>query len=141
MIHLQCTKWVRMAIMHFNITQKRLNWVMWERTINFQLCICMGKVLRLMRKKKFIIWNRLQLVVTYPTIEIGENSRFERAAKHFFIGANLGCDDSMEHLTLLYTRGYVKKDDLALDLRGHQATVDATKSPQREEGEGREYLF
>ena len=29
--------------------------------------------------------------------------------------------------------GYVSKDDFAVALRGHQAAVDATKSPQREE--------
>jgi hypothetical protein len=31
--------------------------------------------------------------------------------------------------------GFVSKEDFAAALRGHQAAVDATKSPQREKGE------
>ena len=32
-------------------------------------------------------------------------------------------------------RGFVKKEDFAAALRGHQAAVDATKSPQRQAAE------
>jgi TPR repeat protein len=61
------------------------------------------------------------------------NGRMERAVKHFIIAANMGCDESLKVLWELHAKGFVKKDDLAATLRAHQAAVDATKSPQREE--------
>ena len=68
------------------------------------------------------------------TIE-GKNGRYERAFKHFIIAAKLGDDDSLNALKEGYKKGYVSKEDFAAALRGHQAAVDATKSPQREKGE------
>jgi hypothetical protein len=41
----------------------------------------------------------------------------------------------MKALWKLHARGLVKKDDLTVTLRAHQAAVDATRSPQREEAE------
>jgi tetratricopeptide (TPR) repeat protein len=64
-----------------------------------------------------------------------ENSRFERAAKHFIIAANLGCDTSLKAVKELFVLGVVSKDDYAAALRAHQAAVDATKSAEREEAE------
>ena len=64
-----------------------------------------------------------------------ENSKFERAAKHFIIAANLGHDESMKALKRCYKFGDVSKNDFAAALRGHYAAVAATKSPQREFGE------
>jgi len=62
----------------------------------------------------------------------GGNGRYDRAVKHWIIAANLGDDDSIEKLKEMYKCGYVIKEDFASALRGHQAAVDATKSPQRE---------
>jgi hypothetical protein len=61
------------------------------------------------------------------------NGRMERAVKHITIAANMGHEGSMKALWKCYARGLVKKDDLNATLRAHQAAVDATKSPQREE--------
>jgi hypothetical protein len=63
------------------------------------------------------------------------NGRLERAWKHFIIAANQGVDGSLENLRNVYEMGYVSKEDFAAALRGHQAAVDATKSPQRDEAE------
>eukprot|EP00985_Skeletonema_marinoi_P001201 scaffold476_cov77-Skeletonema_marinoi.AAC.16 len=60
------------------------------------------------------------------------NDRFFRAVKHHIIAANLGYDDSIQMLKRCYKNGFVSKEDFAAALRGHQAAVDDTKSPQRE---------
>jgi TPR repeat protein len=65
----------------------------------------------------------------------GENGRMERAVKHFIITASMGCDESMKSLWKYHAKGFVKKVALTVTLRAHQAAVDATKSPQREEAE------
>ena len=62
----------------------------------------------------------------------GANGRDDRAVKHLIIAANLGHDDSLEKLKLI---GRVSKEDFASALRGHQAAIDAAKSPQREAAE------
>ena len=64
-----------------------------------------------------------------------KNGRYERAARHFIIDANLGFDDSMETVKNMYKDGLVSKDVFASTLRAHHAVVDATKSPQREAAE------
>jgi tetratricopeptide (TPR) repeat protein len=64
-----------------------------------------------------------------------DNCRHERAVKHFVIAAKLGYNDSADALKEGFKRGYVSKEELAAALRGHQAAVDATKSPQREVAE------
>jgi len=65
----------------------------------------------------------------------GMNGRLDRAVKHFIIAAKLGHDDSIQSLKEMYKSGDVIKEDFASALRGHQAAVDATKSPQREAAE------
>jgi len=62
----------------------------------------------------------------------GGNGRYDRAVKHWIIAAKLGHDDSVQRLKGMYKSGYVSKEDFASALRGHQAAVNATKSPQRE---------
>jgi tetratricopeptide (TPR) repeat protein len=62
-----------------------------------------------------------------------KNGRVERAAKHYIIAAKLGDDDSMESVKSLQEAGIVGKEDFAAALRGYQAAIDGTKSPQREE--------
>ena len=61
------------------------------------------------------------------------SGRMNRAAKHWIIAAKLGYGDSLKGVKMLYEEGYVSKEDFAAALRGHQAAIDATKSPQREE--------
>jgi len=48
------------------------------------------------------------------------------------IAANLEDDGASDALKEGLKRGLVSKDDLASVRRAHRATVDATKSPQRE---------
>ena len=62
-----------------------------------------------------------------------ECGRFDRAVRHWIIAANLGDDKSLQRLKESYKDGHVSKEDFAAALRGYQAAVDATKSPQREE--------
>ncbi len=63
------------------------------------------------------------------------NGRLERAAKHWIIAANLGCDTSLKIIKDLFVDGIVSKDDYAAALRGYQSAVNETKSSEREEGE------
>eukprot|EP00984_Skeletonema_dohrnii_P033556 scaffold30473_cov150-Skeletonema_dohrnii-CCMP3373.AAC.4 len=63
------------------------------------------------------------------------NGRPDRATKHFIIAAKLGYDNSMKMVKEGFKNGLVSKEDFAATLRAHQAAVDATKSPQREEAE------
>ena len=62
-----------------------------------------------------------------------KNGRVDRAAKHFIIAAKLGYDDSLTCVKNGYKAGFVSKEDFAAALRGYQAAIAATKSPQREE--------
>ena len=66
----------------------------------------------------------------------GKKFRMDRAVKHYIIAAKLGYDKSLESVKTLYKAGYVSKDDFAAALRGYQAAIDLTKSPQREEAVG-----
>jgi hypothetical protein len=63
------------------------------------------------------------------------SGRIERAVKHWIIAANLGHDESIQVLKKCYKDGFVSKEDLATALRAHQAAVDATKSPQRDDAD------
>lgn len=67
----------------------------------------------------------------------GNRGRIERAARHWIIAAAQGLDGSIEILMNEFRSGTVSKDDLASALRAHKAAKDATKSPQRDEAEGR----
>ena len=64
-----------------------------------------------------------------------ENGRFDRAAKHWIIAANLGCDTSLKLIKELFIQGIVGEEDYTTALRGYQSAVDETKSPEREEVE------
>mmetsp|Transcript_16921 Transcript_16921/g.27800 ORF Transcript_16921/g.27800 Transcript_16921/m.27800 type:complete len:305 (-) Transcript_16921:242-1156(-) len=59
----------------------------------------------------------------------------DRAVKHFIIAANLGLDESLGMLKDLFRLGLVSNEDLAAALRAHQASVDETKSRQRDAAE------
>jgi tetratricopeptide (TPR) repeat protein len=63
------------------------------------------------------------------------NGRFERAARHFIINANLGCDYSLQKIKELFVEGIVSKEEYAGALRGYQAAVNETKSAEREKAE------
>jgi TPR repeat protein len=69
--------------------------------------------------------------------EMKNNGRFKRAAKHYIIAANLGEDDSLKPIKDLFVKGIVSEEEYAAAIRGHQAAVDATKSPEREEADRR----
>ena len=68
-------------------------------------------------------------------IEECNNGNFERARKHFIIAANLGNHDSLKELRELYADGHASKEEYAAALHGYQASVDATKSAEREVAE------
>ena len=59
----------------------------------------------------------------------------EKAVKHLPIAAAQGEPTSINMLMDAFKEGLVSKEVLAASLRAHQAAVDATKSPQREEVE------
>ncbi len=63
-----------------------------------------------------------------------KNGRIDRAMNHFIIAAKLGSDTALNIVKAGFAGGFgpVSKEDYASTLRGHQATVDATKSPRRE---------
>ncbi len=63
------------------------------------------------------------------------NGKYERAAKHFIIAANLEDNNSLEGLRTLYANGRASKEDYASALRAYQVAVDATKSVEREKAE------
>jgi TPR repeat protein len=52
-----------------------------------------------------------------------ENTRHDRAVKHWIIAANLGYDGSLKLIREFYTRGLVSKEDFAAALRAHQALL------------------
>ena len=62
-----------------------------------------------------------------------KNGRLNRSVKHFIIAAKLGDDQSLERIKKGYKAGHVSKEDFTAALRGYQATIVATKSPQRDE--------
>ena len=57
------------------------------------------------------------------------------STKHFIIDTKFGHDISLENVKNGYAAGIISKEDFAAALRGHQAAVNATKSPQREAAE------
>eukprot|EP00985_Skeletonema_marinoi_P020432 scaffold12160_cov75-Skeletonema_marinoi.AAC.4 len=65
----------------------------------------------------------------------GGNGRRDRAVKHFTIATNLGHDQSLDSLKRHFKIGLISKEDFASALRGHQAAIDAMKSPQRKAAE------
>jgi len=65
----------------------------------------------------------------------GGNGRHDRGVKHLTIAANLGHDKSLDSLKKLFSNGLLSKEDFAAALRGHQAAIDAMKSPQRKAAE------
>jgi hypothetical protein len=56
------------------------------------------------------------------------NGRFDRAAKHLLINANLGDDNSLKYLKDLFVVGIVSKEDYTAALRGYQTAVNETKN-------------
>eukprot|EP00986_Skeletonema_menzelii_P016803 scaffold15944_cov108-Skeletonema_menzelii.AAC.1 len=78
-------------------------------------------------KKAFEYWSKAAALG-----DARGKGRVDRAVKHHIIAAKLGHDKSLEAVKDLYKAGQVSKEDFAAALRGHQAAVDATKSPQRE---------
>ena len=65
----------------------------------------------------------------------GANGEVDRTVMHWTIAANLGCEYSMKQLLPMYKDGFITKEEYGATLRTHQATIDATKSAQRDEAE------
>jgi len=65
-----------------------------------------------------------------------EGRRFERAIKHFIIAANLGDEESVDMIKQIHEMGAISIELYAEAVRGYNAAVDATKSPEREAAEG-----
>ena len=61
----------------------------------------------------------------------GLYGRYDRAVKHFLIGARLGDDNAIQRLKKCYKDGHVSKEEFAAALRAYQAAFEATRSPQR----------
>jgi hypothetical protein len=61
--------------------------------------------------------------------------KFERAKRHWIIAANLGWNDSLQALRMIYADGHASKEEYLGALRGYQAALDAAKSPERDEAE------
>ena len=64
-----------------------------------------------------------------------DNRNAERAVKHWIIAAAQGDDFSMKMLMKMFKSGFMEKETLAAALRAHKATIDATKSPERDAAE------
>ena len=62
-----------------------------------------------------------------------QKGQYDRAVKHLMIAAKLGFDPSLNSVKELHKAGHVSKDDFTEALRGYQAAIEETKSPQREE--------
>ena len=80
--------------------------------------------------------------ITRGGLAMLENSagRFDRAAQHFIIAANLGCDRSVQEVKDLFVQGVVSKEEYAAALRGYQAAINETKSAERKKAEEAEAL-
>jgi tetratricopeptide (TPR) repeat protein len=66
--------------------------------------------------------------------------RFDRAAKHYIINANLGCNESLKAIKVLFVQRVVSKDEYTAALRGYQAAVNETKSAEREKAEAAKFV-
>ena len=64
-----------------------------------------------------------------------DNGNIERSVKHSIIAANLGHEKAMKLLWKYYSAGIITKEDLDATLRAHQASIDATRSAQRDAAE------
>jgi TPR repeat protein len=109
---------------------------------HYLLSIMYGKGEGVEKDKKKGLYHLEQAAIggdPYARYDLGcveeENGRNDRAIKHWIIAANLGQDGSLDALKEGFKSGLVTKEDYAVALRGHQAAVDATKSPQRDEAE------
>jgi tetratricopeptide (TPR) repeat protein len=68
-------------------------------------------------------------------IEDWNAGRYVKSVKHFIIAASLGYHDSLKSLMTRCAKGLVPKELYGDALRAYQATVDAAKSLERDEGE------
>jgi tetratricopeptide (TPR) repeat protein len=68
------------------------------------------------------------------------HGRYERAAKHYIINANLGCNESLKAIKVLFVQRVVSKDEYTAALRGYQAAVNETKSAEREKAEAAKFV-
>jgi len=63
----------------------------------------------------------------------------DRALRHWMIAVKNGDSASLKNIKLLYSNGYVMKDNYAKALRSYQAYLDEIKSDQRDEAAASNY--
>ncbi len=92
-------------------------------------------------KEKYIYHSEEAAIGGHPMarhnlgIEEWKAGRYDKSVKHFIIAASLGFHDSLKSLMTRCAKGLVPKELYAAALRAYQATVDAAKSRERDEGE------
>lgn len=97
-----------------------------------------GKGVEIDKKKGVYLWEEAA-IGGHPDARFNlgainaHQRKFENAVKHFMIAASFGHDKALEKLKEWYGFGTVTKADFATALRAHQAFINSTKSPEREE--------
>ena len=65
----------------------------------------------------------------------GDKGNYVRAVRHLLISANMGHQESLEIIKLLFMRGLATKEQYTEALRGYQIAVEEMKSHDRDEAE------
>ena len=91
------------------------------------------------KKKAIYHWQQAAMMEHEDArIELGifdakENDNPDRAMRHFIMAAKLGSDNALETVKDGYRNGIVKKDDLAIALRGWKASKDEVSDKFRDQ--------
>eukprot|EP00574_Skeletonema_japonicum_P011274 CAMPEP_0201732762 /NCGR_PEP_ID=MMETSP0593-20130828/29710_1 /ASSEMBLY_ACC=CAM_ASM_000672 /TAXON_ID=267983 /ORGANISM="Skeletonema japonicum, Strain CCMP2506" /LENGTH=185 /DNA_ID=CAMNT_0048225783 /DNA_START=297 /DNA_END=851 /DNA_ORIENTATION=- len=64
-----------------------------------------------------------------------KNKNLERSVEHWCIAARQGYDEALETVNEYFAKGVIPLGLFGNTVRGYEAAIDATKSPQREEAE------
>ena len=63
----------------------------------------------------------------------GEKGEYDRAARHFFISAKMGYEDSVEAIKKMFMVGLATKEQYAQALKGYQDSLEGMKSHDRDQ--------
>ncbi|EJK56805.1 hypothetical protein THAOC_23233 [Thalassiosira oceanica] len=66
-------------------------------------------------------------------MEVNSSNVVDLALQHWMIAVNLGCQDSLHNIKVLFMEGLATKDDYAEALRGYQSATEEMSSPDRNE--------
>ncbi|EJK44965.1 hypothetical protein THAOC_36455 [Thalassiosira oceanica] len=69
----------------------------------------------------------------------GQKGNYDRALKHLLISARMGHQGSLGAIKMMFTNGYVTKEQYAEVLKGYHDAVEEMKSHDRDEAKGRRY--